>query len=423
MKKSFHLTVFLLLCALQSGFFFQTGNLNKEYDETTLGPRIVLTFLGMKYAVVNEELSEALLSIYTGKHADVLVSYESLPPEQYYRLLQRRIRTDSLDDVFMVWSGDVRAYQQKGILLNLENLPALSSYRQEVLEQMRIDGRISFIPISLSAYAMYCNKNLLKEYGVEEPQNGAELLAACETFRKQGIQPIIADMESLKALVLLRSLFGNQQNSNVLFDKANKDPIMLQALLQEGFAFLALLRDREYIDSLAPLLKRTDNSDLLFALGEQPFMLGGIWLSPGLEGLIHSFSFRMIPYAILDDGPAIVLGMDTPLAVNAQSHHPEEARSLMESLTSARAINLFVRGQGLLSPRMDDPSESARAVSSFQTCLASGRVLFRSDTRLHYPLWKNLDKGVEMVLNGAAPEHAAAAVIQQLSLPQREDGQ
>ena len=40
-----------------------------------------------------------------------------------------------------------------------------------------------------------------------------------------------------------------------------------------------------------------------------------------------------------------------------------------------------------------------------------------------YPLWKNLDKGVEMVLNGAAPEHAAAAVIQQLSLPQREDGQ
>lgn len=182
--------------------FFQTGNLNKEYDETTLGPRIVLTFLGMKYAVVNEELSEALLSIYTGKHADVLVSYESLPPEQYYRLLQRRIRTDSLDDVFMVWSGDVRAYQQKGILLNLENLPALSSYRQEVLEQMRIDGRISFIPISLSAYAMYCNKNLLKEYGVEEPQNGAELLAACETFRKQGIQPIIADMESLKALVL-----------------------------------------------------------------------------------------------------------------------------------------------------------------------------------------------------------------------------
>lgn len=80
MKKSFHLTVFLLLCALQSGFFFQTGNLNKEYDETTLGPRIVLTFLGMKYAVVNEELSEALLSIYTGKHADVLVSYESLPP-------------------------------------------------------------------------------------------------------------------------------------------------------------------------------------------------------------------------------------------------------------------------------------------------------------------------------------------------------
>ena len=101
MRKLFFLFI-LSQCFLLSGFYFQRGNQNVEYDNPALYPQVLLTFLGVQYPSENKAVTEHVLNNYSKSHPNILVSYEWIPLRTYPCILKKRIRSNSLDDVFML---------------------------------------------------------------------------------------------------------------------------------------------------------------------------------------------------------------------------------------------------------------------------------------------------------------------------------
>ena len=95
---------------------------------------------------------------------------------------------------------------------------------------------------------------------------------------------------------------------------------------------------RGWIDADEALNTAKTKDDLaLFAAGERPFMLTGVWAVPRLRELEPDFSFEVRPYPILDDGSVLVINIDTRVSVNADSPHVEKAKEFVEAVAAARA--------------------------------------------------------------------------------------
>ncbi|WP_302737007.1 ABC transporter substrate-binding protein [uncultured Desulfovibrio sp.] len=412
----------VLLIALNtfflSGFLFHVGNRNMEYDDA-LPRKTLITFLGIQYDAENQSCIEQILNGYSAAHNDMLVSYEGIALNAYSRLLNQRLKKDDrADDVFMLPPDCLRPYQRRGRLADLSGLPALTAYRPEVLGQMQMGGRPYIATTSLGARGLFANLDLLARYGVSTPRNGKAFLAACETFRAQGITPISADREALKTVLTAVSLTPPggpiRENAAAFLAALNASPDRLEQAVGKGFALLALLRDKGYIcmEDVRGIGSVRFNG--LFCSGGRPFMIGGTWLSPGLAQARLGFRFKVFPLPLGESAPVTVLSLDTPLAVSASSPHRPQAVQLVEYLTSPENIRRYADAQGLLSPLRDAPPPADAAVRPLTDSLREGNVIFRSDIRLAWPLQNGLEAGLDVFLSGGNAGEATAETMRTL---------
>lgn len=421
-KPGPHRIALVLLIALSSfflsGFLFHVGNRNMEYDDA-LTQKTLITFLGIQYDAENQACIEQILNSYSTAHNDMLVSYEGVTLNAYSHLLNQRLKKDDrVDDVFMLPPDCLRPYQSRGRLADLSGLPALSAYRPEVLEQMQVDGRAYIATTSLGARGLFANLDLLARYGVSTPRNGKAFLAACETFRAQGITPISADREALKIVLTAVSLSppgGPMRKNTAAFPAAlNASPDRLEQAVSKAFSLLALLRDKGYIcmedvRGIGPIYPGG-----LFCGGRRPFMIGGAWLSPGLAQARLGFQFKVFPLPLGEDAPVTVLSLDTPLAVSASSPQIPQAVQLVAYLTSPDSIRSYVDAQGLLSPLRDAPPPADAAIRPLAESLRAGNVVFKSDIRLAWPLQDGLEAGLDVFLSGGGAGEATAETMRTL---------
>lgn len=421
MRKLLFLFI-LSQCFLLSGFYFQRGNQNVEYDNPALYPQVLLTFLGVQYPSENKTATEHVLNDYLKLHQNILVSYEWVPLHEYPCILKKRIRSNSLDDVFMFSLGS-RYQIPEGLLVDLANLPTLAAYRQQVLAQMRNGDAVPYVTTSLGAFGLFCNLNMLERNRLKVPQTLDEFLAACETFSRTGLIPLAVTRECLRALLIARAFepaaFGN---ADAFFHSLNTDEAFLRRTLLNGFLFLVLLRDRGYFDVDGLIQIRENMPGMSFWAGEQPFMIGGSWFSPVLGKAQPAFRFSVFPLPATSQGAVAVLGLDTPLSVSSRGEHVPQAVQLVEGLTSPESIRVFNDGQGCFSPLKDAPLPADKAVHPLWKSMDAGRGIFHSDIRLHHDLWRWLDSGIELILSGASAEEATESVIQALHDARQEEG-
>ncbi len=406
--------VLFLVCAFSSGFFFHRGNQNVEYDISELQPRIILNFLSFQYDADSKSTLEQLLSRYSEWHPDQLVSYEGIPLAEYGAVLGQRLKMKSADDVFMVSPVLARRYAAEGLLAPLTELPTLKAYRPEVLEQMSMAGDIWYATTSIGAFGLFCNLDMLEREGLSVPRNMQEFSACCGYFLRKGVTPVVsAGRESLKALVIAGlfepAVFGDADS---FFTALETVPGRLETGLAESFDRLVMLRDRGWLQPGDAERWQGAEPPESFTRGENPFMLGGSWHAVRLARKSLPFRYAAYPLPVCEDKSVVVLGLDTPLAVNAESGHLEQAVHLVEILTGPENIGFFTAGQGLLSPLRGEPPAD-KVLRPLWEGMESGRAIFRSDIRLRCPVWEYLDAGVDEILAGGQASEAAERVVRE----------
>lgn len=350
-----------------------------------------ITFFGNKYEQENVTVIEEIISGFMKENPDIRVSYESIKGAEYYEALEKRMAAGKGDDVFMVNHDVVLDLREKGQLADLSGMNNISNYTDQMITQMDDNGKIYWVPTTVSVFGLYCNLDLLEEYGQKVPGTLPEWESVCQFFKNQGITPIIANNDiSLKTLAIGRSLCpiyqGRQQRE--VYDSLNQGEAALSEYLTPGFELVDDMIGKGYIDAEKALVTKKTSDDLEeFVKGQAPFMLTGAWAAGRVENMEPDFAFQVVPYPAMDDGQVLVINGDTRLSVNADSRHQDAAVRFVEYFTRAENIQKFADQQSSFSPLKEGSPSSVKAVQPLIPCYQEGNVVIGSDGLLELPIW------------------------------------
>lgn len=247
-------TGFLFMLLILLGCLAGCGQKNEVVNyETQPMASQKLTFFGNKHEAANVEVIEEIMTNFMEVNQDVVVSYESIKGSEYYDALQNRESTGHLDDIFMVNHDVVLSFSANDSLADLTDLLANINFSDSILSQMQSpDGKIYWLPTTVSAFGLYCNLDLLEQHGQKVPTNLGEWQAVCDYFVEQGITPIVANNDiSLKTLVLAHGFYPLYQDNKQAeaFVKLNSGEARLSDYLADGLALARDFCDKGYINA------------------------------------------------------------------------------------------------------------------------------------------------------------------------------
>lgn len=407
-------------CSSPTSSFYEPENTKDQTTEKRL------TFFGFKYEALNVQAIEKALHGYMDKHTDTNIMYEGIKGIDYYDILGKRITTGHTDDIFMVDQATVLKLEKYGKLADLSDLSTIDDFSDLVKSQMLVDGKVNYIPTTISAFGLYCNEDLLKKYKQKIPENLEEFMQVCDFFVKKGITPIIANNDiSLKTIAIGKGMYSiyQKKDSAKQMEQFNRGETDLAAALQPGFDLVETMLKRGYVDVEQTLKTEKTKDDLTdFAKGRNPFMLTGAWAAPRLRDLNLKFTFSIHPYPILTDGSVMVMNIDTRIAVNAESTHVQEAKRFVEYLTQKDVMWEFVNSLSSFSPLDEERNSDDPAISSMSPYMENGRSVLGSDDNLDYPIWNLTRTCVEKLLKGASSAEVTSQLRDQLKQLREESG-
>lgn len=408
MKKIINGFIALSLMLLCNGCQKKAQNniIHNDKEET-----INLKFYGYKTEAINVVAIEESLQSYMKKHPNIKITYESVKGVEYYNILEKRLNSENSDDIYMIDEDHLQQYKGKGYFEDLSDLSTIKSFSDTSLEQMKEkNGEIYYVPTSISAFGLYCNLDILKAHNQKVPQNEKEFFDVCQYFVDQGIMPIIANNDiSLKTIAIGKALYPvyHSDQSQSIIDKINHDPELLCDYMKEGYAYVKMLIDKDFINAKETLKTEKTKDDLIqFEKGENPFMLTGAWAAIRIQEDAPDLNFEVHPYPIMENGSILISNIDTRLCVSAKGKNIEEAKKFIEYMTQEDFMWQFVNSQSSFSPLKKSQLSDNKAILPLSTYFNKEKSIYGSDSRLNYPIWSLTRVGIQELLKGESIESA-----------------
>ena len=395
-----------------------SGGKNRVVNEDTLDSQeiVTITFFGNKYEPDNVTVIEQIMSEFMKENPYIRVSYESLKGTAYFDALEKRMESGKGDDIFMVNHDSLLKLEEKGQLADLSGLSTLPDFTDEMRSQMG-NGRITWVPTTVSVFGLYCNLDLLKEHKQQVPGTWKEWEEVCDYFVSRGMTPVIANNDiSLKTLAIgqgFYQVYQDKRQTEVL-GRLNNGEEKLSEYLTEGFSTVETFISRGYLDADQALKTKKTSDDLKeFILGESPFMLTGAWAAGRVVRMKPDFQFEVSPLPILDEGSMLVINPDTRLSVNADSEHLDAAMKFVEYFTKAENIQRFADQQSSFSPLKGGSPSSVLEIQPLISCYESGRTVIGTDDLLKLPIWDLTAEASQMLLAGESLKSTMSWLDQQ----------
>lgn len=391
MKKGTLPLLFLLTAAMWGTA--GCGSQNRVVNEDTQDNQenVTITFFGNKYESENVTVIEQIISEFMEDNPHIRVSYESLKGEAYYDALTKRMESGKGDDVFMVNHDILLELEAEGQVADLSGLTAISDYTDQMASQMG-EGKITWVPTTVSVFGLYCNLDLLEEHRQEIPGTLSEWEAVCNYFVDQDITPIVANNDiSLKTLAIGRGFHQVYQDGNQseVFARLNSGEEELSGYLTDGFSIVDRFIRNGYVDDEKALNTKKTSDDLKeFVEGHSPFMLTGAWAAGRVDGMKPEFEFEVAPLPILDDGSLLVINPDTRLSINADSEHLDAAMQFVDYFTQPENIQRFADQQSSFSPLKGGSPSAVKEIQPLIACYEAGRTVIGTDDLLKFPIWE-----------------------------------
>ena len=404
MKRSI---IFLCLCmvALLTCFLCYPLLQSDEAGHVQVRRDRLLTFFGNQYEALSVQKIEEIFERFMSEHQRVSVVYESIKGTDYYKVLMARSESGRLDDMFIVDHDSVLVMQDRGQLADLSDLRAVRRYDEAILEKTRLlDGAVRWLPMTVSAFGLYCNLDLLEKYGKSVPKNLPEWEELCAFFKGMGITPIVANNDiSIKTLAIgyaFDDIYQRNRQKEV-FTRVNEGREKLGDLLLPGFAFVERFIKKGWIDPAVALRTKKTRDDLaIFAEGKQPFMLTGAWAARRVEARAPALRFAVLPFPIRQDGYVLVGNLDIRVALSANGENLALARELLEYMLLPENHNEYVPSVCSLSPVRTSGQILSPKLHCIEKTYAERSMVIGSDGFLRLPIWNLLIEASARLLRG-----------------------
>lgn len=127
---------------------------------------------------------------YMKAHPNTKINVEMVSDDNYLTTLKTRIAADDAPMIFDLDRVNTIDFQKAGHLAKI-NISAdiKGNFSSDILKQGQISGVQYGIPLDISAYGVYYNKDVFKKYGLTIPKTADELKKVCQTLLNNGVQP------------------------------------------------------------------------------------------------------------------------------------------------------------------------------------------------------------------------------------------
>lgn len=399
MRKGFWLILLLNICVLLAGCGIAEDKIVNISDRHSK-PSVSLTFFGNKVEPGNVKAIETILNKYMQLHPEVQISYESLKGNEYFKILETRLRSGNGDDIFIIDHDRLLAFEEKGYLAELSDVQGMDALAPVALQQLQAEKGYFYMPTSISALGLFCNLDLLKKYNQTVPKDWQEFTASCAFFDEQGILPLVVNKDLSLATVILsggwNKYYLNGQ-AEMLCGRINSGELQVGESLHRGVQMAQALC--LYTDTEAALQSNKNSDDYkIFAKGQSPFMLTGAWNTGRLKKLRPDFAFGVYPYPLCGDGAILMLNIDTRMAVNAASPHLAEAKKFLSFFAQKENMELYAASQNSFSSLRGSSVLPDKEQQPLSEALRSGRIMLGSDDRIKVPIWSRAFSAGQAIL-------------------------
>ncbi len=417
------LSVVISLCsALLSGCTNQlSGERNQVIladEEAAVQEKILRFFAPMDTPNNDGSYYRELIDQYNGENSGTRVVYEGISTaDGFNKYLAQRLDTGQGDDIFIVNADMVKPLYHKGYFYDLSGLPAFQRMNESTREQAVIGDIAYCLPVSMTAYCLFVNLDVLDRYGLQPPKDLEEFRVCCRTLKEAGKTPISLNRGyALTVPAMAAGLYQVYSADNVeeIRQGLNSGDIHISDYMLEGFQSVEeFIREGWYGDGLdmatVNAMKAGDQDIRDFIDGKTAFYFGHLNAISMVEKMNSTLNY-VVQGVPIPGGTVTLPAALTRLCVNANSEYLEETIDFINYITTEKYEEVSSSGNGLL-PIYSDAEyalNSERMRPAYETFITGGQIPIE-DMQLQFTYWDTIrELGIAM-FDGFTAEEAAAA--------------
>lgn len=298
------------------------------------GDNVEITLAGWGGNPSETRLLKEALDSFEEKHPNIKVKHEVIS-DQYMDVMKTRLIGGEAPDVFYLDAFEAPALIETGVLEPLDDYVTdefnVDDFEQPLLEAFQKDGVTYGFPKDYSTLALFYNKKMFEEAGVEVPTTWDELREASKELTKDGVVGLGVAPELARMYYIAESLGGEVVKDN----KAN-------------------FGDEKVIEALQPIIdqRNTDEtaaqaSDVganwggeMFGQEKAAMVIEGNWAIPFLEDTFPNVEYGTAEIPTVN-GEQSTMAYTVSYVMNAASEKKEASWKLIEYLTGPEGMEIW----------------------------------------------------------------------------------
>ncbi|RXZ82189.1 extracellular solute-binding protein [Paenibacillaceae bacterium] len=341
-----------------------------------------ITFMHFKSDVTDG--IDKIIEQFESEYKHIKVDVQPVKYDDYYTLLKTKIAGGDIVDVFTLNAGgQTKLFNDGGYLEDLTGKDFMANFEPNVLAEQAIEGKNYIMPLNAGPIAVFYNKKIFSDLGIEIPRTYDALIAAAEKIKASGKTPFALGWKDgwPLGMWLSRDFPSNTvlvEKQTDFFDKLEKG----QAKFVDNPAALTV------ISHALDMFKYGNKDQLgvdyngaidLFAREEAAMMYMGTWPLGDIEKKnpeLYNDGMGYFPYPFSNDESLnkLEFNPDASLAVNSNSEHKEAALQFLAFMSSKQGGDAWVNNTKSLSYVKGSTTDIAPALVELQPYFDQGQL-------------------------------------------------
>lgn len=321
---------------------------------------------------------------FEAENPNIKVDVQPVKFDDYATLLKTKLASGDIVDVFTLNAGSTtKLYKDGGYLEDLTDQDFMKTFEPGVLAEQATDGRNYIMPLNAGPIAVFYNKKIFADLGIEIPTTYDALMAAAQQIKDAGKTPFALGWKDgwPLGMWLSRDFPSNTvlvEKQTDFFDKLEKgeakfadNPAAKTTIAHALDMFKYGNKDQLGVDY--------NGAVDMFAREEAAMMYMGTWPLPDIEKKnpeLFATGMGYFPYPFSND-PALnklEFNPDASIAVNSKSEHKEAAFKFLAYLASVPAANTWVENVKTLTYVKGASADIAPAVTDLKPYFDNGQL-------------------------------------------------
>ncbi|WP_141500503.1 ABC transporter substrate-binding protein [Paenibacillus luteus] len=325
--------------------------------EDTKEEKVTISFMHFKSDVTDGVAK--IVEQFEAENPNITVEVQPVKYDDYYTLIKTKLAGGDIIDVFTLNpGGQTKLFADGGYIMDLTGQPFLENFDEDVLKGQATDGKNYVMPVNGGPIAVFYNKKIFSDLGLEVPRTYDALIEAANKIKEAGKTPFALGWKDGWTLGMwasrdLPSLTALEEGQTDFFQK-----------LEVGQAKFADNPAVKVTIERAKKLFELGNKDQLgvdyngvvdlFSKGEVGMMYTGTWPLLDFEKKNPDFynnDLGYFPYPFSNDEALnkLEFNPDASLAVASNTPHKEAALKFMEFMSSKQGGDAWVNNIKSLS--------------------------------------------------------------------------